>query len=299
MIKNWDNWSALVHHAFYNEARIAPEEAIAVYAVPPLCPKADLEKILQEFMEIFSCRAVSLVSSSYLSLKQHGLKTGLSIICGHSRTYAAPVYEGYQLSHTCVSNQLAGDAVSKFLGSETSDRHTWNDSNRSVLNKMKEELCFISRHFEQDNAKHSSEFERIFKVNDEVEISLQRERFCCPEIIFNPNFIGNSEPGIAQLAYSAILNCDSDLREMISKNIVLTGGSTLFPNFSDRFTSELREKTNLPFKVIDGGKGNDRNFTIVNGGISLSNDCDEIMNRAVFYEDYQEYGPTLIHRLIF
>ena len=56
---------------------------------------------------------------------------------------------------------------------------------------------------------------------------LGSERFLAPEILFNPELIGEEYPGVHQVIVDSINRTDMDLRKSLFGNIVLSGGSTL------------------------------------------------------------------------
>ena len=58
-------------------------------------------------------------------------------------------------------------------------------------------------------------------------IQLGPERFRAPEILFNPELIGQEYAGVHQVVIDAINRVDLDLRKSLFSNIVLSGGSTL------------------------------------------------------------------------
>ena len=51
---------------------------------------------------------------------------------------------------------------------------------------------------------------------------------------------GSEDLGIAQIAYNSIEKCDPDLKINLYNNIVLAGGSSLLPNFPERFDYEIK-----------------------------------------------------------
>jgi actin-related protein len=53
------------------------------------------------------------------------------------------------------------------------------------------------------------------------------ERFRAPEILFNPELIGQEYAGVHQVVVDSINRVDLDLRKNLFSNIVLSGGSTL------------------------------------------------------------------------
>lgn len=58
-------------------------------------------------------------------------------------------------------------------------------------------------------------------------IQLGAERFRAPEILFNPELIGQEYVGVHQVVVDSINRADLDLRKSLFSNILLSGGSTL------------------------------------------------------------------------
>lgn len=58
-------------------------------------------------------------------------------------------------------------------------------------------------------------------------LQLGAERFRAPEILFNPEIIGQEYAGAHQVVVDSINRVDLDLRKSLFSNIVLSGGSTL------------------------------------------------------------------------
>lgn len=53
-------------------------------------------------------------------------------------------------------------------------------------------------------------------------------RFRAPELLFQPDLIGDESEGLHEVLAFAIHKSDLDLRRTLFANIVLSGGSTLF-----------------------------------------------------------------------
>ena len=65
-------------------------------------------------------------------------------------------------------------------------------------------------------------------------IRIGRERFEAAEIMFNPSLIGHEFEGVAEMIMSTIKDCDIDVRKHLYENIILSGGSTMYPGFPTR-----------------------------------------------------------------
>ena len=57
-----------------------------------------------------------------------------------------------------------------------------------------------------------------------------------PEALFNPGLIkeGDETPGMVTMAKATIDECDLDIREDLYKNVILSGGTTLYAGLPDR-----------------------------------------------------------------
>ena len=72
------------------------------------------------------------------------------------------------------------------------------------------------------------------------------ERFRAPEILFHPELVGEEYPGIHECLATSIVRTDLDLRKTLYSNIILAGGSTLFPGK----TIEIHIFSILSFQMI-------------------------------------------------
>jgi len=61
-----------------------------------------------------------------------------------------------------------------------------------------------------------------------------------PELIFKPSDVGINQMGLAYLIQHCISLCPEASRPHLFDNILLTGGSCLFPGFRERLESDVR-----------------------------------------------------------
>ena len=74
-------------------------------------------------------------------------------------------------------------------------------------------------------------------------------RFRAPEALFQPAFLGLEAAGIHETTYNSIFKCDLDIRRDLYGNVVLSGGTTMFPGISDRMQKELLALSPSSMKV--------------------------------------------------
>ena len=73
------------------------------------------------------------------------------------------------------------------------------------------------------------ELESTYTLPDGHTLTISHERYECPEALFKPSLLGHTSPGMHQTLFKSIMKCDMDVRTDMYRNIVLSGGSTMFP----------------------------------------------------------------------
>ena len=143
----------------------------------------------------------------------------------------------------------------------------------------------------------SSKVEKEYELPDGQIIRLGNERFRAPEIMFQPSFVGNELPGIHEKLFTSIQNCDIDIRKSLFHDIVLSGGSTMFPGYGDRVEKELKNITpaSMKVRVISPPE---RKFSVWIGGSILAS-LSSFQSQWISREEYDEIGSRIVHRKCF
>ena len=92
-------------------------------------------------------------------------------------------------------------------------------------------------------------------TKEDFQIILGVERFRCPEILFNPNWIGVDQVGLDEMTGVSIRrlpNKDERLEERLTSSILVTGGSSLFPGMVERLEAGIRmiRPCGAPIKIV-------------------------------------------------
>ena len=299
IVKDWDDMEKIWNHTFYVELRVSPDEHPVLLTEAPLNPKVNREKMTQIMFETFNVPAMYVAIQAVLSLYSAGRTTGIVCDSGDGVTHTAPIYEGFSIPHAVAKIQIAGRDLTQFMGKLLLERqyNLTSSAEMEIVRDIKEKLCFVALDYEEALKKsyNSSEYEKNYEMPDGKIITIGNERFRCPEYLFKPLQMNGKElPGMHEIIYNSIQECDIDTRADLYKNIILSGGTTMYEGIGERLLKEIEAKApkSMSVKVIASP---DRRFAVWRGGSTLTS-LSTFSSLWITKEDYDEHGAQIVHR---
>lgn len=301
VIKNWDDIERIWYHTFYNELRVHPEDQACLLTEAPRNPKSNRERMCEMMFERFNIPGLYIAIQAVMSLYSSGKTTGAVLDIGDGATHIVPIFEGHGLNHLILRLNFAGRDITDYLNKLLLKRgySMVSSAELEVVRDIKEHLCYVAVDPEEEfkRAQVDPSMEKHYEMPDGQLIHVSTERFQSPEILFSPQLIGREIYGIHEALHHVIEGCEIDLRRTMYKNVVLSGGSTMFEGLIERLQNEVNHLAAKNVKVKVNGLEK-RNYAAWIGA-SILGSLNAFREMIITKGEYEEMGPRIVHRKCF
>ncbi|XP_007951914.1 actin-like protein 9 [Orycteropus afer afer] len=296
ILVDWDAAELIWRHLLEHDLGVAPKDHPLLFSDPPFSPATNREKLVEVAFEALRSPAMYVASQSVLSVYAHGRISGLVVDTGHGVTYTVPVFQGYNLPHATERLDLAGIHLTAFLAEVLRGSGlALGQQDLETVESIKHRYCYVAPDFLKEQARPEQECRQELKLPDGRTVTLGKELFQCPELLFSPPEIpGLSPVGVPTMAKQSLHKVVLEARADMAQNVLLCGGSSLFPGFEGRFRAELLRSLPPEAHVVVAAQPT-RNFSVWVGGSILAS-LRAFQSCWVLREQYEEQGPHIVYR---
>ena len=235
------------------------------------------------------------IAPEALALRHHGgSSTGLVLQLGEGTCVAQPVIAGHAVAGVARHGETSGLEVLRFLQIQLETKKGGKrvplDDCRSILHKWGRVVANFGEEKKVSAFKH-----RSYELpNDAGYVTVGKETYRAPEMLFSPGAAAIDSPGIGKLIVDAVMRCDSSCREELFANIVVAGGLAQLEGLPERLATEVAKGAPTHGGVnVARVAGDDASLAVWRGGSAVGQEAD-FRDMCVTAEEYGEYGASII-----
>ncbi|CAG7866100.1 unnamed protein product [Brassica rapa] len=301
-IRDWDAMEDLLRYVVYTGLGWEEgSEGNILFTDPLSTPKAIREQLVQLMFETFNVSGFYASEQAVLSLYAVGRISGCTLDIGHGKIDIAPVLEGAVQHIASKRFELGGTELTKLLAQELGKSNPSTNLSMSDVEKLKEQYANCADDEIAYEKTQNCEIEQHTLPDGQV-ISIGRERYSVGEALFQPSILGLEEHGIVEQLVRIISTVSSENHRQLLENTVLCGGTTSMTGFETRFQKEaslcssaIRPTLVKPPEYMQEDVGL---YSAWVGGAILAKVVFP-QNQHVTKADYDETGPSVVHRKCF
>ncbi|KAH6909029.1 actin binding protein [Coprinopsis sp. MPI-PUGE-AT-0042] len=262
MIDNWDHMERYWEQTIFKYLRAEPEDHYFLLTEPPLNAPENREQTAEIMFESFNVKGLYIAVQAVLALAASWSSnrvtdrslTGTVIDSGDGVTHVIPVAEGYVIGSSIKHIPIAGRDISQFVLNLMRERGEMAavppEDQMKVASKVKENYTYVCQDIVREFRKYDEEPYKYFEryegehsvTGRKYGVDIGYERFLAPEIFFNPEIYSSDFlTPLPEIVDDVIQQSPIDVRRGLYKNIVLSGGSTMFQHFGQRLKRDLKQ----------------------------------------------------------
>lgn len=311
IVKDWDDMEKLWDFTFKERLQLNCPSNRILLTEPPLNPTRNREKLVEVMFEKYGFEGCNISIQAMLTLYAQGLLTGVVVDSGDGVSHVVPVYEGFVPQHLIRRLDVAGRHITQYLIKLLLLRgYAFNrTADFETIRQIKEKLCYVAYEPQSERklALETTVVEETYELPDGRVIKLGRERFEAPEALFNPSLIDVEGAGLSDMLFDMCQKADIDLRTEFFKNVVLSGGSTMYPGLPSRLEKDIKER--YLNDVLKGDASrlhkfrlriNDpprRKHLVFEGGSVLAEIMKDNDDFWILKQEYEEQGARCLNKL--
>ena len=251
---DWDVLEDIWDYIITDELKTAPEDHPFLLTEVQSDSSAHMFEVL---FEKLGCHSVCVLNSEALALQSLNKPTGIVVDCGN-QIQVVPILNGSLVESSIVKSSAGISQIDEWFRSLLIARgfsyrgHTQD----ADIRRIKEAACYVAQDYAAELSRDIAPMTFPCRATSVLSgnITLRKERFMGPEILFNSSVMGPAAMGVTvqDAVLSSVAGLSDDEKKLMLENIVLAGGSTCFPGFEARLRKEIVSRAAERAISLDG-----------------------------------------------
>ncbi|KER25476.1 hypothetical protein T265_14210 [Opisthorchis viverrini] len=326
IIEDWDLMQRFMEQVIYKLLRAEPEDHYFLLTEPPLNTPENREYTAEIMFETFNVPGLYIAVQAVLALaaswssrpKEERTLTGTVIDSGDGVTHVIPVVDGYVVGSCIKHIPIAGRDITYFIQHLLRERESNipPEMSMEIAKQIKERYSYVCPDLPKEFAKYDAEPAKWIQKHNVPKtakypgfsVDIGYERFLGPEIFFQPEFVNpDFTTSLSDVVEEVIQKSPIDARRGLYRNIVLSGGSSMFKHLGKRLQRDIKQivdnrlrlteelscgrlkPTPIEVKIVTHPM---QRYAVWFGGSILA-DTNEFYSVCHTKAQYEEYGPSI------
>ncbi|CAE7651102.1 unnamed protein product [Symbiodinium pilosum] len=300
IVSQWEGLVEVLQAALEEMKVDDPSQHPCLVTEAPLNPTVHRELLVEKLFEEMQVPSVQVAHSGPLALYATGRRTGLVVEVGDGVAQTVPLYDSYVIFNAVRRRDYGGRDLTAYLGELLSRELGYKEALANEvwwtqLQTVKERMCRVATPQSLPTSEGPKQHE--YKLPDGKVLDWEQGLLSqCTEALFQPGQhlkLDEEAEGIQKMAAGSILDCSLDIQKDLAGNVVLSGGSTMFPGMCERVQEELQRLLPSAVKAKVTRVGNPTCAAFIGGSILAS--MPDVRKSFMTKGEYMEYGAAFIH----
>ncbi|XP_072383319.1 actin-related protein 10 [Diabrotica undecimpunctata] len=235
-----------LHVIYFRYALLSPKDKPVIIVESLLCPTLFRETLAKVLFSHYEISMMLSLPSHLVSLASIAVDTAVVVDIGYKEAVVIPVCHGLPMIQAWQALPIGAEAIHSKLRTLLSSNNTGiQNLSEETLEDIKVRCCFVT---EKNRAEQLAQAKPDIVACPDVKYPIGgtesivvsgkvRERTF--EILYEED---NDHYCLSTMILDAILQVDLNLRQKLSENLLLIGGTTMIPGFKARLKEELEHQ---------------------------------------------------------
>jgi actin-related protein len=254
--KDYISFSALLQQSL-EKMYVDPKDVGLVLLLPSNFGSIDRQKLQTTLFQGLQIPRLCFLPQSLCAFTAVGLSSGVMVDIGYYSTRIESVFKGFPKIEAQFELPIGGHHITQCLMNEIFSKTKYKSA--SPLYWVAEDIKRAVVACEVDLSpiiqavlQGKTDYDQLIELPDGSQYTINRERFECVEVVFNPELGHLRSEGIIQAIENSVRSWERTQIPELLKNIIVCGNGSKIPGLIQKIEAKLKEKfsSGVEIKVL-------------------------------------------------